>query len=114
MRVYFHKVNLSFKQGVTRTTTFVLRSMNIYEVPFNLLTLNQDAAVDLSYTIFFQYWIFTFCYCFYDKFDKWTLFNYNCFLFALNFIQLAKYRPQKIIKYFFYDCIIACFYCFII
>ncbi len=48
MRVYFHKVNLSFNQGVTRTTTFVLRSKSIYEVPFNLLTLNQDAAIDYA------------------------------------------------------------------
>lgn len=48
MRVYFHKVNLSFNQGVTRTTTFVLRSKSIYEVPFNLLTINQDVAIDYA------------------------------------------------------------------
>jgi len=48
MRVYFHKVNLSFYPGITRTTTFVLRSKSELEVPFNLLTLNQDSAIDYA------------------------------------------------------------------
>jgi type I restriction enzyme S subunit len=48
MRVYFHKVNLSFYPGITRTTTFVLRSKSEFEVPFNLLTLNQDSTIDYA------------------------------------------------------------------
>ena len=45
MRVYFHRVNLALFDGVTRTTTFVLKSINENEIEFNLFLLNLDSTI---------------------------------------------------------------------
>ncbi len=45
MRVYFHRVVLAPKSGVTRTTTFVIRSRTEKEIPYNLLLLTQDETI---------------------------------------------------------------------
>ncbi len=45
MRVYFHRVNLSPFKGVTRTTTFVLRSKNNIDIAYNLFLLNLDDTI---------------------------------------------------------------------
>ena len=48
MRVYFHRVNLAPYKGITRTTTFVLRSKRIQDVPYNLFLLNMDETIDYA------------------------------------------------------------------
>lgn len=48
MRVYFHRVNLAPFAGVTRTTTFVLRSKNKYDVSFNLFLLNLPETISYA------------------------------------------------------------------
>lgn len=48
MRVYFHRVNLASQKGVTRTTTFVLRSKNIIDISYNLFLLNQDSTIEFA------------------------------------------------------------------
>lgn len=48
MRVYFHRVNLAPYKGITRTTTFVLRSKRVQDVPYNLFLLNMDKTIDYA------------------------------------------------------------------
>ncbi len=48
MRVYFHRVNLAPFNGITRTTTFVIRGKEKCDVSFNLLTLNQDSTIEYA------------------------------------------------------------------
>lgn len=48
MRVYFHRVNLAPYKGITRTTTFVLRSKRIQDVPYNLFLLNMDETINYA------------------------------------------------------------------
>lgn len=48
MRVYFHRVNLAPYQGITRTTTFVLRSKEIEDVAFNLFLINLDKSIEYA------------------------------------------------------------------
>lgn len=48
MRVYFHRVNLAPFQGVTRTTTFVLRPKVKYDLLFSLFLLNQDETISYA------------------------------------------------------------------
>lgn len=48
MRVYFHRVNLSPFKGVTRTTTFVIRSKKADELSYNLFLLNLDETISYA------------------------------------------------------------------
>lgn len=48
MRVYFHRVNLAPYKGITRTTTFVLRSKRVQDVAYNLFLLNMDETIDFA------------------------------------------------------------------
>lgn len=48
MRVYFHRVNLAPFKGITRTTTFVLRSKEKKDVAYNLFLLNQDKTINYA------------------------------------------------------------------
>ena len=48
MRVYFHRVNLAPFNGITRTTTFVIRGKNQDDVAYNLLTLNQESTIEYA------------------------------------------------------------------
>jgi len=48
MRVYFHRVNIAPYDGITRTTTFVLRSKNKIDISFNLFLLNQKDVIDYA------------------------------------------------------------------
>lgn len=48
MRVYFHRVNLAPFEGVTRSTTFVIRSERDDEVGFNLCLLNQEKTIEYA------------------------------------------------------------------
>ena len=48
MRVYFHRVNLAAFNGVTRTTTFVLRSKRETDIAYNLLLLNLDETINYA------------------------------------------------------------------
>jgi len=48
MRVYFHRVNLAPFRGVTRTTTFVLRSKSLEDISYNLLLLNMPSTISYA------------------------------------------------------------------
>lgn len=48
MRVCFHRVNLAPFSGVTRTTTFVLRSKEADFLSFALLLLNLDSTINYA------------------------------------------------------------------
>ncbi|WP_160680909.1 restriction endonuclease subunit S [Clostridium sp. C8-1-8] len=48
MRVYFHRVNLAPFKGVTRTTTFVLRSKEKSDISYNLCMLNLDETINYA------------------------------------------------------------------
>lgn len=48
MRVYFHRVCLSQFDGVTRSTTFVLRSKNESDLLFLLFLCNQEATISYA------------------------------------------------------------------
>ena len=48
MRSYFHKIILAPFNGITRTTCFVLRSINPNFYPFVLFTTFQDSTVEYS------------------------------------------------------------------
>ncbi len=48
MRVYFHRVNISPFEGVTRTTTFVLRPKKTNLLEFSLFLLYQDSTIDFA------------------------------------------------------------------
>lgn len=48
MRVYFHRVCLSHFDGVTRSTTFVLRSKNVSDLFFLLFLCNQESTISYA------------------------------------------------------------------
>ncbi|MBK5241843.1 restriction endonuclease subunit S [Clostridium sp.] len=48
MRVYFHRVNLSPFKGVTRTTSFVLRSKKKRDIAYNLFLLDLDETINYA------------------------------------------------------------------
>lgn len=48
MRVYFHRVNIAPYNGVTRTTTFVLRSKNKDNILYNLFLLNRKETIEFA------------------------------------------------------------------
>lgn len=48
MRVYFHRVNIAPFQGVTRTTTFVLRPKNNKDLLYSLFLLYQDDTISYA------------------------------------------------------------------
>tara|TARA_B110000902_G_scaffold51017_1_gene58691 strand:+ start:1656 stop:2894 length:1239 start_codon:yes stop_codon:yes gene_type:complete len=48
MRVYFHRVCLSHFDGVTRGTTFVLRSRNVSDLFFLLILCNQESTISYA------------------------------------------------------------------
>ena len=48
MRVYFHRVCLAPFTGITRTTTFVLRTKNKKDLGFCLLFLSLDSTIDYA------------------------------------------------------------------
>ena len=48
MRVYFHRVNLAPFDGVTRTTTFVLRPKNKYDLAYSLFLLNLESTISYA------------------------------------------------------------------
>lgn len=48
MRVYFHRVNLAPYKGITRTTTFVLRSKRKEDMPYNLFLINMNETIEYA------------------------------------------------------------------
>lgn len=51
MRVYFHRVCLAAEDGITRTTTFVLRAKKREYLYYALITMNKNLFIDYaSYT----------------------------------------------------------------
>jgi type I restriction enzyme S subunit len=48
MRVYFHRVNLAPFKGVTRATSFVLRSKQREDIAYNLFLLNLDETINYA------------------------------------------------------------------
>ncbi len=48
MRVYFHRVNISPFQGVTRTTTFVFRPKRKNLLEYSLFLLNLNSTIDFA------------------------------------------------------------------
>jgi type I restriction enzyme S subunit len=48
MRVYFHRVCLASTDGITRTTTFVLRPKNIDSGLFSLFTIDREDAIKFA------------------------------------------------------------------
>ncbi|MBX4271975.1 restriction endonuclease subunit S [Clostridium estertheticum] len=48
MRVYFHRVNLAPFKGVTRTTSFVLRSKQREDIAYNLFLLNLNETINYA------------------------------------------------------------------
>ena len=48
MRVYFHKVCIAPYEGTTRSTVFVLRPQNKYDLSFSLLSIFQKNCIDFA------------------------------------------------------------------
>jgi type I restriction enzyme S subunit len=48
MRVYFHRVCLAIQDGITRTTTFVLRAKEDYLKFYSLFTINTDESIGFA------------------------------------------------------------------